>query len=162
MTTGNVYQDSMYDIPVEYPLSGGVPYVLPVASATVLGGVRIGDHLTMSSDVLSADNQFAGAEIPFSWGDATPEVLASVSANTLIRSISMLISVPFDGAFPSLSIGVTGSPELLMATFENDPKSPGTYIVYPGYTFLSPDIIKLFITPGAGPSTGSGVITIEY
>ena len=34
----------------------GSTYVLPTASATVKGGVRVGANLSMSGDVLSADD----------------------------------------------------------------------------------------------------------
>jgi hypothetical protein len=98
----------------------------------------------------------------FSWGDATPAVLAEVDAGKTVYSITLVILEPFNGDGASLSVGVAGNPELFMAASECDPKTTGVYCVTPGYRFASAGTLRLFITPGAGASAGHGVVMIDF
>lgn len=98
----------------------------------------------------------------FAWGDATPAILLAVAAGVTIYGISLVILESFDGNGAALSIGVTGDPDLFMATNECDPKTAGVYSMTPGYKFSMAGTIRLFITPGAGASKGNGIVTIDY
>jgi hypothetical protein len=101
-------------------------------------------------------------EFPFSWGDATPAVLTDMVVGTMIWAIDLVLFEAFDGIAASLSIGITGTPDLFMATSQCDPYTVGVYSVTPGHKCTTTDAIKLFITPGAGASRGTGKIIINY
>ncbi|PKN98013.1 MAG: hypothetical protein CVU42_13910 [Chloroflexi bacterium HGW-Chloroflexi-4] len=51
--------------------SGGSTYTLPTATASVLGGVKVGSRLSIASGVLSADVQGGGAVIRNTKGGLT-------------------------------------------------------------------------------------------
>ena len=112
----------------------------------------------MSDIIIGASSQ----EIAFSWGDATPRIIYEMITGLTLNGIKLILFNEFDGVGASLSLGVTGTPELFMKTTENDPTKVGTYEVTPGYKFITTDTIRLFITPGSGASKGNGVIVIEY
>lgn len=98
----------------------------------------------------------------FAWGDATPAVLLSVAAGAVIFSVTLVILESFDGTGAALSVGITGTSGLLLATNQCNPLVEGSYQSSPGYQFETPQILRLFITPGAGASKGNGVIIIDY
>ena len=101
-------------------------------------------------------------ESNFSWGDATPAVLGDFVVGNTIYAIRVVILTVFNGVGAALSVGVTGSPSLLMGVNECDPKMVGTYEVTPGYKLVGPATIRLYITPGAGATAGNGKIMIDY
>lgn len=64
----NTYPSNPWPLPSDQAGSGGSAYVLPTASADTLGGVKVGENLTIADGVLSAP---------------APYVLPSASADTL-------------------------------------------------------------------------------
>lgn len=111
----------------------------------------------MSEKIIGASSE----EIAFSWGDATPRIVYEMIAGLTVNTIKLIIFNAFDGVGATLSLGITGTPELFMKIIEIDPTKIATYLVTPGYKFATTDTIRLFITPGSGASKGNGVIVIE-
>jgi hypothetical protein len=103
----------------------------------------------------------ARIELAFSFGDASPEIIGSIPTNKIVEAVSLFIEVPFDGIGAALSIGDSSNPNSLMSFSQNDPTQVGAYQVAPTVSFNSDTVVKLFITPGAGATQGSGLITIE-
>ena len=100
-------------------------------------------------------------EVPFSFGDATPQALFTAQANKLIERITVFLKTPFDGLLPSLTIGDESDPSRLMGELENDPKEVAAYQVTPNLSYPSDTQVLLFITPGLGSSQGSGLVVVE-
>ena len=99
---------------------------------------------------------------PFSYGDATPAIIASIPAGTLISSIAICVLTEFDGLGASLSIGVDGiGADTLMTIEQNTPMIISEFVTYPMYTFTEEKNILLYITPGTGATRGSGIILIN-
>jgi len=100
-------------------------------------------------------------EVPFSFGDATPLVLLTVSAGKLIERVTVFIETAFDGLNPLLTIGDADDPAVLMTAVENDPAEEAAYQTTPNLSYQTNTQILLFITPGLGASEGSGLVVIE-
>lgn len=104
--------------------------------------------------------QGAAIEVPFSYGDATPEFLTTAQAGKLVYEVGILITTPFNGAGAALKIGSTLVTDGLMSQGENNPASAGTYETHPNVSFGGPAGVYLTIIPGAGASQGAGLITL--
>ena len=97
---------------------------------------------------------------PFSWGDATPASLMSVSAGQMILAVTISLGVPFNGAGASLSLGDAGDTGRLLASNMIDPTVVGAFENAPCLRFGSNTQILLTIVPGTGASSGSGVVSL--
>lgn len=100
-------------------------------------------------------------EVAFAFGDATPKPLASVAAGTLVKAVRLFVTEGFDGTAPALAVGDAGDPERLMAAGQNLPGVVGEYETAPGVVYDVLTQVRLTITPGAGATTGRGVVVIE-
>jgi hypothetical protein len=100
-------------------------------------------------------------EIPFSFGDATPLVLATVSAGKIVERVTVYLYIAFDGVGPSLRIGDTEQLDRIMTTTEVNPAEVAVYQVSPGFAYDADTEILLSIDAGLGPSQGSGLVVIE-
>jgi hypothetical protein len=99
-------------------------------------------------------------EFNFSYGDATPSVLAIATANKIVYSVAIHISQAFDGTNPSLSVGDLSDPDRLFSVDENIPSEVGSYTTAPAYAYATDTQLYLTITPGEGASQGRGLLTI--
>lgn len=114
----------------------------------------------VAAQVFSAPS-FAPLEIPFSWGDATPKLLALVATGKLVSEVSIILTTTFNGVGATLAIGSTGSPpEDLMARAQNDPAALATYRTNPNKVYGVATNIYLTIAPGAGASQGAGLVKL--
>lgn len=98
--------------------------------------------------------------VSFSFGDATPVLIASLAVGRRISLARIDVYAPFDGLGASLSIGTLDSPELLMGVTLNDPKQAAGFEAVPMLPIPASDLY-LFITPGSGASAGSGHVLIK-
>ena len=72
--------------------SNPTPYTLPTASASVLGGVKIGARLTMTGDTLSADVQGVSFATIFPWTEITASTKNLEINNGYIASRATLLT----------------------------------------------------------------------
>lgn len=99
-------------------------------------------------------------EINFAFGDATPATLITATAGKIVYGIGVHIRVPFDGVGAQVTVGDAGDLDRLMTAVENDLTSVGSNETNPAYAYGSNTQLLLSITPGAGASQGSGLVTI--
>ncbi len=104
-----------------------------------------------------------GASVPinFSWGDASPALLATVGAGKHVYAVELIILGAFDGAGTALTIGPLAAPTELMAAAENAPGTIASYETSPNKLYIGATGIYLTITPGAGASAGNGQIRLQ-
>lgn len=102
----------------------------------------------------------SGIELPFAYGDATPAVIATVPANKAAYQATIEITTPFNGVGAQLSIGDSGDSQRLMPTTGNSPGEAGAYHAHPVHVYGGSTAVNLYITPGAGASSGSGIVRL--
>jgi hypothetical protein len=100
--------------------------------------------------------------INFSFGDASPAIILTASSNLLVKSAVLVIRTIFNGVGAKVSIGTDANPNLLFNENDNNPFFIGSYHSSPNENMLSGSVVKIFITPGAGATTGQGTVIIEY
>lgn len=98
--------------------------------------------------------------INFSYGDASPSLLYTLTEDMLLDGVQLILSTVFDGVGASLSVGTLGSPGLYLSASYNDPYAVATYETSPDVIIASGTAIYLTIVPGAGASTGSGKVVL--
>lgn len=98
----------------------------------------------------------------FSYGDATPVIIATMEAGSVVHAVDLSIVTAFDGVGAVLSIGTLADHDLLMGIDQNDPAMEGVYCSSPAYKFNVETVVYLFITPGAGANVGDGMIVISF
>jgi len=99
--------------------------------------------------------------ISFAFGDASPRVLFTTTLASLVLSVSVNITVPFNGAAPSLRIGTATQPELLLAATQLDLTISTEFEVNPNLALDATQPVILTLVPGAGSTQGSGWIVFE-
>lgn len=95
----------------------------------------------------------------FSFGDATPDLIATLVIGQYLSAIRIDVLEAFDGLGAEISIGTIGSPESLVRADGSLLSSVGIY--EHSRAISGPLSINMFITPGAGASTGRGKITLS-
>ena len=104
-----------------------------------------------------AVNTFA---YPFSYGDASPAVITTIQNGKTVFKIDLVIKTAFDGVGASLEVSSEGETGDVMPSSANDPLSIGTYTFNTNLSYVGNKDISLNITPGAGASTGNGLILL--
>lgn len=97
----------------------------------------------------------------FNYGDSTPAVLFTAAANKVIYDISLYITIPFNGTNASLTVGDSADTDRLMESTENAVTIVGGNTTTPAYKYSTDTVVNLYITPGAGATTGSGTLTFK-
>lgn len=100
-------------------------------------------------------------EMNFAYGDATPATIATAIAGKLVYGVGLHIKTPFDGVGATLRVGDAGQLDRLMTTAENAPGQVGSSTTTPAHAYGADTQILLSITPGAGATTGSGVVILH-
>jgi hypothetical protein len=95
----------------------------------------------------------------FSWGDAMPLVIFTAPANKVICSVEVVLQTAFD-AVSSISIGDAGDHERLFRASSVDTSTAASYEENPNYTYQTATDIAIYLTAGAGVTSGSGIIFI--
>jgi hypothetical protein len=101
------------------------------------------------------------APIPFAFNNTSPRVVYTLPAQSLIRSVTLVITIAFDGAGASLAVGTPESPNLLIAPADNN---PGVAIDYEidSYEVLPAETeIQITTNPGAGAGAGAGYLILD-
>lgn len=99
--------------------------------------------------------------IDFSYGDASPAVVHTMSAASEIVQVSLQIEQAFNGSGAAISLGTLTSPGLLFSSAMNNPAVVGVFEFSPREEIPAGADIILTITPGAGASQGAGQIFIQ-
>ena len=126
-------------------------YVLTANSATITG-------LEWAA-AGSGTNPFV--EMTFAFGDASPELITTVAANKSIISCSILITEAFNGTGATLQVGSIAVPDDIMASTDIAPSVLSTWSVNPNVKYGASTAIYLTINPGAGATTGRGLLVIN-
>lgn len=88
------------NVPMSSLVTGGTEYVLPTASATTLGGIKVGNGLTISSGVLSVIGGGGGDGTVTSVGLSVPTGL-SVTGSPITSSGTLAISFAYGYSIPT-------------------------------------------------------------
>ena len=99
-------------------------------------------------------------ELNFAYGDVSPALIAAVPLGGMVTQVDVIILNPFNGMGAALSIGDAGDHERLLAVNGNDPATVATYSAYPARTYGVMTDVFLYLTPGAGASSGNGVVLL--
>lgn len=99
-------------------------------------------------------------EMAFAWGDVSEQEIFSLLAGAIIAEVNVWMLEEFNGVGPVLTIGKQSDTDELMNTTEVDPSMLSSFSTRPGKEYSSGDIVKLYMTPGAGASAGRGVLSI--
>lgn len=100
-------------------------------------------------------------EVPFSYGDASPKILAQVPQDKVVLSSSMVILEAFDGVLSELSVGSLAQPDDIMSTTDNVAQIAATWSNTPNTVYSAPTDIYLTINNGSGATQGRGIIVIN-
>lgn len=103
----------------------------------------------------------ASPPIAFAFGDASPRTLFTTTASSLVMGVSVNVTTPFNGAAPSLRIGTTAQPELLLAATQLDLTVATEFEVNPNLILSAAQAVVMTLVPGAGCTQGSGWIVFE-
>lgn len=99
-------------------------------------------------------------EMPFSWGDATPSPVFTLGAGAVIAEVNVWMLEEFNGTGASITIGRPLDNDELMSTSEIDPTFKSSFSTRPGKEYPIGEVVNVYITPGAGATSGRGVISI--
>jgi hypothetical protein len=99
-------------------------------------------------------------EMPFSYGDATPQPIFSLLANAMIAEVNVWLLEPFNGIGAQINIGRSSNHDELMNDTEIDPTFLSSYSTRPGKEYNSGEHVNLYLNPGAGASQGRGVLSV--
>lgn len=111
--------------------------------------------------ITSSDND-GRAIVSFSYGDATPKIIYSISAGKTVLKAQITITQPFNGDSSVLRLGDGINPERLITALQNNSAIAGSYTTNPVYTYTASTDILLAILPGVGCTQGSGLILLEF
>ena len=96
----------------------------------------------------------------FAFGDATPDELTTITAGRTISSVRIAIDEVFDGVAATISVGSLAVSELLFPRENVNPAEIGIYETSLELALTASLAVNLFITPGAGATTGRGRVLI--
>lgn len=100
------------------------------------------------------------AVIDFTFGDATPAPIYTLTENAANVLLRVVIRTPFNGVGAALSLVAASGPTLL-ASSDIAPSVAGGYEAAPDAILLAGDVIQLVITPGTGATAGAGFIVVD-
>ncbi len=98
--------------------------------------------------------------IDFTFGDASPSPIYTITENAANVLLRIVIRVPFNGVGAALSLNAVSGPTLLPSSAVA-PSLVGGYESAPDAVLVAGDVIRLVITPGSGATAGSGSIIVD-
>jgi hypothetical protein len=100
-------------------------------------------------------------EIPFHFGDASPELIGLLPAGAIVTSVQIVILTAFNGIGATLSVGsVAGSYIDLMNTIDINPNILSVWSTNPGIQYTPATNVYIAITPGSGATQGYGEVIV--
>jgi len=102
-----------------------------------------------------------GAAIPyvFSWGDATPALIANIPAGKVVFKVEVVLLTAFNVA-STVTVGDSGNTSRLFSTADIDLSSAATYQSNPNHLYGSLAAVNLYVSPGVGNSQGNGIVLL--
>ena len=101
------------------------------------------------------------SQIPFNYGDSTPELITTLPANSVVKQVDIIILTAFNGVGAALSVGSSaGSYIDLLNTSMVAPSLVGTWSNEPGLQYTSSTQVFIQITAGTGASQGKGYVVL--
>ena len=98
-----------------------------------------------------------------SHGDASPTTIFTPPASAHIQKVIVDVETVWDGTTPSMSVGIAGTVSQYMTTAQIDLTTIGIYEVEPMFEEDgTPDAIIVTFVAGAGHTTGTARVTVEY
>jgi hypothetical protein len=95
------------------------------------------------------------------YNDTSPVTIFTLPANTFLLSVTVEISTAFDGAIPSLAIGVSGDTDRHMLTSEIGVKTAGFYTASRPRNYTSQtDLLATIVASTA--TAGVAYVWLEY
>jgi len=96
--------------------------------------------------------------VPFSWGDASPKAIATVTGVVVTSSIVVMTGI---NSVSQLRLGDTAVNDRLMSASQNLPSEPGEYETNPGHNYVTATPVSLTISLGTGTTQGGGFVILE-
>jgi hypothetical protein len=97
--------------------------------------------------------------ITFAWGDATPDLIATVPAGKVVFKVELVLMNAFNVA-STLTVGDSSDHASLFNVSGLDLTETGTYQSNPDHLYASSTPINIYISLGGGVSAGNGIILV--
>ncbi len=94
-----------------------------------------------------------GISFDVNFNDTSPVSILALPAGQAINGVQVKVLTTFDGASPSVTVGVTGDQSRYMAAADSDVAQAGT-VWEQDADDPGPQTVKVWITPGAGATQG--------
>lgn len=137
------------DYSLEFPVDDGSP---GQALKTNGSGVLSWETIASGDDKVITDTT------NLAFGSTSPLALFTLPANAVIHFVKVIVDTVFDGAAPTLSIGITGTVSKYMGTSDVDLKTAGIYEVDPG--IVANGSTEALIATYAADSSAAGAARI--
>lgn len=138
---------------VEMPADDGSP---GQALVTDGGGVLTWQTMAGGTDKLITDTT------SLAFGTGTPLSLFTLPANAVIEKVKVVVDTAFNGAAPTLSIGIAGTVSKYMAATDIDLKTIGIYEVDPGLASVGSTEALIATYAADSSAAGAARILIDY
>jgi hypothetical protein len=112
-----------------------------------------------ANGVPGANGQGAAIPYVFSWGDATPALIANVPAGKVVFKVEVVLLAAFNVA-STVTVGDAGNTSRLFSTADIDLSSAATYQSNPNHLYGSLTAVNLYVSPGVGNSQGNGIVLL--
>ncbi len=156
-----------YDVPIGTYVVGLIGYNEENPNGLVLVDPRpsnLGDVTFVEFRLVYATGSVpplkAGVRIPFAYGDASPRVVQSIRAETLIVAVQVAITTAFNGEGAAVQV-VDSLGGVLLSAAQVNPSTVDTYESTPGVVLGEGTDILIQITPGSGATSGAGYLVIH-
>lgn len=138
-----------------------VTTIANVAYANVANYAFYAGNATIANRANSSATVDGYIKVPFQYNNPSPKNVAIVPANAVVSQVDVIVTIPFNDANATLSLGTVANTSLLLNTTDSKPNIAGTYAAMPGQLFVSDTWAVLTINPGSS-TTGSGMIVIYF
>jgi len=96
------------------------------------------------------------------FGAASPLALFTLPANAIIHAVTVFVRTAFNGAAPTMSVGIAGTTSKYMAATQVDLKTIGQYEVSPGLAASGSTESLIASYAADSSSAGAADIVVEY
>ena len=94
------------------------------------------------------------------YATSSPADLDTLPDNTIVGRLVVIVTTPFNGTAPTLTIGDSGDNDRLLEAADVDLKTANTYIIDKYHLYASQTDVKTYIAPD-GSTAGEAIIILE-